>query len=437
MFCAPGSYDADEGPGLECKKWTDCAPGSYIFGPGTSVADRACQYCGAGWFTSEPNSSNCSFGGCEVGELVTEPGDNIRPSTCEKDPNTHVLSSTSAYDLNLKDLTASATTAHLGMVGRETTETLTIIDFQGTVVSAPTNLSFATYPEPRSFEVAVDGTMLFTLWDGEDAESAMQARSPLGDALWSEVAADTGTWVPYRVLQYASLHVTDSHVISWSEPETINSSSRVQLRERELSGASPLLSQVDLPVQYLSGFAVDDGEGLWAYGYENDSYVRMMRLDSIDSEPEVELVEVEETSQVIAAAPDGRGYLAFVGPDRLAVQEFDVALNKTRYWEVFLPSVGFRYATNMAITASDEIIIAGNFHTPATGSGLFYTAQNGFVVKLDMSDGTHLLREYQGQYSDEIFDLVVTRDGQAYILGETASVEDGYSRNRLFVSRAF
>jgi hypothetical protein len=57
--CAYGKWDDDRDPATACVAWTVCGAGTYVKSDGSSTADRECQPCSAGSFTSAENSVSC------------------------------------------------------------------------------------------------------------------------------------------------------------------------------------------------------------------------------------------------------------------------------------------------------------------------------------------------------------------------------------------
>jgi hypothetical protein len=75
MACAAGTWDHDGNPATVCIARSDCAAGQYVTSVGSATADRSCEACTAGTFSSATNALTCAvWTVCDAGQFVAVAG---------------------------------------------------------------------------------------------------------------------------------------------------------------------------------------------------------------------------------------------------------------------------------------------------------------------------------------------------------------------------
>ena len=80
--CGTGEFSTQSNAS-SCAAWTNCAAGNYVSTAGSASADRVCTACGSGTFSTATNASSCqAHTVCAAGEVQTAAGTATADTTC-------------------------------------------------------------------------------------------------------------------------------------------------------------------------------------------------------------------------------------------------------------------------------------------------------------------------------------------------------------------
>jgi hypothetical protein len=83
VACGEGTWDHDSSPASPCVPWSECGAGMFASGPGSATADRVCQVCPTGSFTSDQSASACApWSVCAAGQFVSVGGTPYADRVC-------------------------------------------------------------------------------------------------------------------------------------------------------------------------------------------------------------------------------------------------------------------------------------------------------------------------------------------------------------------
>lgn len=411
--CASGSFEDGVGAERECVPWQICEPGSYVAVLPSPFHDRACGVCGDGLFSETENAASCRYRGCEIHEVLIEPGDRTRHDECTP-RSLFELHENGALPIDA--WAGSAPRVLFGPSNAPTVRTYENLGFSSVALAAPPLLA------PRALAGFADGRVVVAssggpLDSGEaPLPASIRAFAANGSALWTE------EWLGPKA-SYDEIEVApgDTAVVALASTlfGTYLEPDFGFVECREPTGALRWRHDFESPYGARSyQLALGSDGSVYATSFEGEAYF-LSKIALANGEL-LWNVELDWMPRALGPGPEGGVVVASVGLyGSLEVAALDGDGQELWLWTDEALLLEQVTPVEILLVQDDSILVAGQAFDPITWSDVF-------LLELSPAGVREELTFLRGPSTDVLKSLVRTGAGEVFAAGwtELGSSED-------------